>query len=109
MSGRCVRIGLLLGQLVCGGAAAAAEGIPVLPMPDVTPGKAETADTGYVCSHLTKDRRRVRRADKAAAYREYGVPAADRHLYVIDHLVPLDLGGSNDLANLWPQESRRRS
>jgi len=26
-----------------------------------------------------------------------------RRGYVIDHLVPLELGGSNDVRNLWPQ------
>jgi len=26
--------------------------------------------------------------------------------YEIDHLIPLELGGSNDLSNLWPQPYR---
>ena len=81
----------------------ASQDIHVLPMPDVTPGKVQTYDLGYVCSHVIKDRRRVSKSDKAAAFAEYDVPVQDRHLYVIDHLVPLDIGGSNDLANLWPQ------
>lgn len=36
------------------------------------------------------------------AYPAYGVPAATKT--ELDHLVSLELGGSNDAANLWPEE-----
>jgi hypothetical protein len=35
------------------------------------------------------------------AYPAYGTPSAERT--ELDHLVPLELGGSNDATNLWPQ------
>jgi hypothetical protein len=35
------------------------------------------------------------------AYPAYGVPDGTRT--ELDHLVPLELGGSNDAANLWPE------
>jgi hypothetical protein len=38
----------------------------------------------------------------------YGISAArcNGRNYEIDHLIPLELGGSNDLSNLWPQPLR---
>jgi hypothetical protein len=39
----------------------------------------------------------------AAVYHQYGIPRQQRGLYEIDHVVPLELGGSNDPANLFPQ------
>ena len=37
------------------------------------------------------------------AFAEYGITQAQRHLYRIDHLVPLVLDGSSAAENLWPQ------
>lgn len=37
-------------------------------------------------------------------YLSYGIPRGQRKgLYRIDHLIPLELGGSNRPSNLWPQ------
>lgn len=41
---------------------------------------------------------------KRAMYKAYGIPAAT--VTELDHLVPLELGGSNDTTNLWPQAGR---
>jgi hypothetical protein len=35
------------------------------------------------------------------AYPAYGIPSGDES--ELDHLVPLELGGDNDAANLWPE------
>jgi hypothetical protein len=40
---------------------------------------------------------------KDQVYAEYGI--TDHTNYVIDHLVSLELGGSNDISNLWPELS----
>ena len=42
---------------------------------------------------------------KTAAMLAYRIPVADRKRTELDHLVPLELGGSNDVSNLWPQIS----
>jgi hypothetical protein len=42
---------------------------------------------------------------KTAAMRAYGIPSSARDRVEFDHLVPLTLGGSNDVTNLWPQLS----
>jgi hypothetical protein len=36
-------------------------------------------------------------------YREYGITRRTTGEYEIDHYLPLELGGSNDIANLWPE------
>jgi hypothetical protein len=41
------------------------------------------------------------RAKHDVAYPAYGIPAATPS--ELDHLVPLELGGSNDISNLWPE------
>jgi hypothetical protein len=38
-----------------------------------------------------------------SVFSAYGVANQDRKSYQLDHLVPLELGGSNDARNLWPQ------
>jgi hypothetical protein len=48
--------------------------------------------------------RNVPQTEKFAVEREYGLP---ERLYgrtiEIDHIIPLELGGSNDIANLFPE------
>ena len=42
---------------------------------------------------------------KTAAMLAYRMVPTDRKRVEYDHLVPLSLGGSNDVSNLWPQIS----
>ena len=44
------------------------------------------------------------RAKHDVAYPAYGIPAGTSS--ELDHLVPLELGGSNDISNLWPEVGR---
>lgn len=59
---------------------------------------AEICTLGYARHH-----RRVPYRVRDAVYNRFGLPRGTRRGYVIDHLVPLELGGRNDRANLWPQ------
>ena len=72
-------------------------------MPDrvMTPGQADTTSLVIICGTSTATRRNVSESTKAAVYKEYGVTT--RAGYEVDHLIPLALGGSNDIQNLWPQ------
>jgi len=47
--------------------------------------------------------RNVPISEKDQAYAEYGIQSHYPGQYEVDHLVPLELGGSNDIANLWPE------
>jgi hypothetical protein len=43
---------------------------------------------------------------KREVYREYGITSHGPGDYEIDHLISLELGGSNSIKNLWPESHR---
>jgi hypothetical protein len=47
--------------------------------------------------------RNVPDSEKNQVYAEYGIQSHTPGQYEVDHLVSLELGGSNDIANLWPE------
>ena len=60
--------------------------------------------TQQVCqSGYARSVRNVPEAEKLQAYREYGIASHNPGQYEVDHLVSLELGGSNDISNLWPE------
>ena len=40
---------------------------------------------------------------KREVYEKYNIPVKDRKLYVLDHLISLQLGGRDSIDNLFPQ------
>jgi hypothetical protein len=75
-----------------------------LPDPTCTPGAIATTDLRLVCRTSTRGRRHVPRNVRRQVFVAYGLsPDQPQGAYEIDHLIPLELGGSNSLANLWPQ------
>jgi hypothetical protein len=73
--------------------------------PACTPGAIfPTVTKEQVCaSGYARSVRNVPQSVKKQVFAEYGIT---RHLpgeYEVDHLVSLELGGSNDIANLWPE------
>jgi hypothetical protein len=79
-----------------------------LPDPTITPGAVMTLDADKVCvPGYAGSVRHVTQGTKRAAYKRYGLPYNDRSRCAegaeVDHLVSLQLGGSNDISNLWPQ------
>ena len=75
-----------------------------LPDHRLTPGAILTTDATTVCvpgyAHLVRN---VSAATKRAVYAEYGIASHRPGEYEVDHLVSLELGGSNSIANLWPE------
>jgi hypothetical protein len=71
-----------------------------LPDPTCTPGAVADGDIAVVCGTRTASRRHVSAATRRAVLAAYGRPSGD---FELDHLIPLELGGSNEAANLWPQ------
>ena len=47
--------------------------------------------------------RNVTQSTKTKVYNAYGVKTHTACQYEVDHLVSLQLGGSNDISNLWPE------
>lgn len=77
---------------------------PIMPDPKLTPGATfqvsinQIAEPGYSAGV-----RHVTAKQKEEAFARYGVHPIKTGDYEIDHLISLELGGSNDDANLWPQ------
>ena len=77
---------------------------PVLPDPAMTPGAALEVTAADICvPGYSKKVRNVTAAVKRQAYANYGVRTHQPGEYEIDHLISLELGGSNSIRNLWPQ------
>jgi hypothetical protein len=69
-----------------------------------TPGAVMTTDTATVCTvGYTRTVRNVPIELKQEVFAEYGIPWSRHADYEVDHHVSLELGGSNDIANLWPE------
>ncbi|HEY6408903.1 MAG TPA: HNH endonuclease signature motif containing protein, partial [Ktedonobacteraceae bacterium] len=60
--------------------------------------------TDQVCTPgYSKTVRHVPQSVKNEVYAEYGIISHSSGQYEIDHFIPLELGGSNDISNLWPE------
>lgn len=73
-----------------------AECTPGAILPNVT--KTQVCTSGYA-----KSVRNVPQSEKNQVYAEYGIATHTAGEYEVDHLVSLELGGSNDISNLWPE------
>jgi hypothetical protein len=69
----------------------------------VTPGETfeVTAQDVSVLGYAKKVRA-VPACLRRQAYAEYGIKQYKTGDYEVDHLIPLSLGGSNSIRNLWP-------
>lgn len=82
----------------------------VLPDKDCTPGMTYPNVTkDQICvSGYSKGVRNVPSSEKDQVYAEYGITSHKTGEYEVDHFVSLELGGSNDIANLWPEPADPR-
>ena len=81
-----------------------AAGPPLVPNHTLTPGARDPAATKEkICTPgYTATVRNVPASVKRQVFAQYGLdPTSD--LFEVDHLISLELGGSNDIKNLWPQ------
>lgn len=79
---------------------------PILPNPQLTPGIFDVSATvDKICQKgYTATVRHVTEAQKNEVFKEYGLERSGE--YEVDHLISLELGGSNSTQNLWPQSYR---
>ena len=75
----------------------------VYPNSSLTPGAVLTTDASTICvPGYAASVRDVSTATKKQVYAEYGVSYPQAlGAYEVDHFIPLEIGGSNDIKNLW--------
>ncbi len=73
--------------------------------PACTPGAIiASATTDMICQPgYARSIRNVPVSERDQVFAEYGIASHSPGEYEVDHLVSLELGGSNDIANLWPE------
>jgi len=70
---------------------------------DVLPVKApQICRPGYAPSTLHALTPAEWHKRRLLVFQAYGIGKQQRDAYVINHLIPLEIGGSNEIANLWP-------
>ena len=75
-----------------------------MPVQKLTPGAVRTSDRHSICTTRTGSIRNVSASLKRKVFAEYGIQCVKcGQLYEVDHLISLEIGGNNDIANLWPQ------
>lgn len=81
-----------------------------LPDPACSPGAVEpNATTDQICAPgYSSGVGDVPDALGNQVYAEYGIASYSPGQYEIDHIIPLDLGGSNDISNLFPEAADPR-
>lgn len=75
-----------------------------LPDPKCTPGAVLNVTKEQICTKgYSKTVRNVSESTKKLVYKNYNIIPTQKGEYEIDHFISLELGGSNDIANLWPE------
>lgn len=95
---------IVLGLAITYGVAVHSQTLPIEPNPILTPGAVDpNATKDKVCTPgYTSTVRNVPDSIKRQVFERYHIdPHSDK--FEVDHLVSLELGGSNDVKNLWPQ------
>ena len=80
-----------------------------LPDRRCTPGATFNVGASQVCvSGYSQRVRHVPESEKRQVYAEYGIRSHSSGQYEVDHLIPLELGGSNNIRNLWTEAANPR-
>jgi len=82
--------------------------VPLKPNPEITTGDfCDRRDNDFEGTRYKEKvaicYRDVSRDRKTAVYRAYGIPDRCRPFFTVDHYIPLSMGGSNQVQNLWPE------
>jgi hypothetical protein len=99
---RILTLSFFLSQIVV-----AQQPTPIVPDPKLTPGDEFEVTVQDLCvPGYSKKVRDVPAEMKREVYGEYGITSHENGDYEVDHLIPLELGGSNSIKNLWPESHR---
>jgi hypothetical protein len=82
----------------------------IYPNLELTPGSVITVNSSVICrSGYSSEVRDVSVSLKKKVYSEYNIKyPQNRGSYEVDHFIPLELGGSNEITNLWLEPSEPR-
>jgi hypothetical protein len=81
----------------------------VLPDPQMSPGAVLPATVAEICvPGYSSKVRNVSTATRNKVYAAYNITHHGPGEYEVDHIVPLELGGSNEITNLFPQPAEPR-
>ena len=81
-----------------------ADSSPILPNSALTPGAVLSVTCAQICQvGYSESVRDVPLDLKRQVYAEYGITDHAPGEYEVDHLISLELGGSNSIKNLWPE------
>lgn len=86
---------------------------PNMPNEDISPSRVcKVGDpdqtTFRYAEKIAYCERNVESSLKTEIYEKYGIPSACRGQFIIDHIIPLSIGGSNSEENLWPEHHKIR-
>jgi len=77
---------------------------PLLPEPRLTPGATRPINASQVCTPGPRDQMAtISMAVRQAVFHEYGMDGSRLPEYEVDHLITPELGGTDDIQNLWPE------
>ena len=83
--------------------------LPILPDARMTPGDVLDVTKDDVCTPGYAEKVRDVPAEvKRQVYQEYGITSHRPGDFEVDHLISLELGGSNSIRNLWPQSYKTK-
>lgn len=75
-----------------------------VPRTDLTPGATTAITRGEACQvESGQANREVPVALQEAVFKEYGIAHPRPSAYEVDYLITPELGGANDIRNLWPE------
>lgn len=80
--------------------------IRTAPVPDsrLTPGAVRSVTRNEICSTGRRDMNRiVPPSVQQAVFKKYGIPGARVEDFEVDYLITPELGGADDIQNLWPE------
>jgi hypothetical protein len=72
----------------------------------LTPGAIRIVTRDEVCAAALSEQSSVPADLKRLVFEEYGMPQAKAEAFEVDYLVTPELGGAQDIRNLWPQPYR---
>jgi hypothetical protein len=101
-------MGFLIGLLGAATLAVAADSVQTgLPSATLTPGDARKVTKEQICApDYVASLKPARDSVKEEAFSRYGLRDGKSTTEVLDHLIPIALGGTDSVENLWPEPAR---